>query len=354
MLKRQDFGTGRPSQETLDQVKNNQNKPNKQNNSSYGYSGGYSFSYPKFYDLDLSIYDKLLGTLRDNYNNSKNNLNAQLQGAIDSINKSRKKGAQDFSSGRALIAENSYDRQRQQMNDLASRGLAGSGLQQLGDVQEAMEKGNQVSSLANNYYTYLDNLQEKENEANRNHSSTLAELENAYNNSVANVEFQRWNAKNQYEKDLLNYMTNRASAYNSYASRNNANADTAQTLADEFGNYVNSIMAGYDLTDPVDASLAYDAFLSMQQNNPEAYSAYYNAGNNDFTNWAKNYRMGYRDYSQLDEDKQKGYTVDPYGNFVAPVVPTVNYRKPSYNSWNNLPRSVSNRMSKSLQDSLLR
>lgn len=282
---------------------------------SNGYKHSSSFSYPDFYDLDLSIYDKLLGTLQSNYNNSKNNLNSQLQSALDSINRSRKKGAQDFNSGRALIAENSYDRQRQQMNDLASRGLAGSGLQQLGDVQEAMEKGNQVSSLANNYYSYLDDLQEKENEANISYNSALTELENAYNNSVSNVEFERWNAKNQYEKDLLNYMTSRASAYNG----SSGGVNSAQTLADEFGNYVNSIMAGYDLTDPTDASLAYDAFLSLQQNNPEAYSAYYNAGNNALTNWAKNYRIGYRDYSQLDENKQKGYTVDRYGNFVAPV-----------------------------------
>lgn len=296
--------------------------------SGYGYSS--SFSYPDFYDLDLSIYDRLLGTLQSNYNSSKNNLNSQLQSALDSINRSRRKGAQDFSSGRALIAENSYDRQRQQMNDLASRGLAGSGLQQLGDVQEAMEKGNQVSSLANNYYSYLDDLQERENEANMNYNSALTELENAYNNSVANVEFERWNAKNQYEKDLLNYMTSKASAYNSYGSR--GGADSAQTLADEFGNYVNSIMAGYDLTDPTDASLAYDAFLSMQQNNPEAYSAYYNAGNDAFTNWAKNYRKGYRDYSQLDENKQKGYTVDRYGNFVAPVSSNNKNTKP-YNKY---------------------
>lgn len=278
-----------------------------------------SFSYPKFYDLDLSIYDKLLGTLQNNYNSSKNTLGGQLQSALDSINRSRKKGAQDFSSGRALIAENSYDRQRQQMNDLASRGLAGSGLQQLGDVQEAMEKGNQVSSLANNYYSYLDDLQEKENEANKNYNSALTELENAYNNSVSNVEFQRWNAKNQYEKDLFNYMMNKASAYNSYNANANANANNAQTLANEFDNYVNAIMAGYDLTDPTDAKDAYDAYISAVQENPSAYAANYSAGNNDLTNWAKNYRKGYRDYSQLDEDKQKGYTVDRYGNFVAPV-----------------------------------
>ena len=298
-----------------------------------GSSGYSSFSYPGFYDLDLSIYDKLLGTLESNYNNSKNTLSSQYQNAINSINNSRRKGAQDFSSGRALIAENSYDRQRQQMNDLASRGLAGSGLQQLGDVQEAMEKGNQVSSLANNYYAYLDDLQERENEVNASYNSALTELENAYNNSVANVEFERWNAKNQYEKDLLDYMTSRASAYNRYSSDNAANA--VNSAADTFGNYVNAYMSGYDLTNPTDAALAYDVLVGLQQSDPEGYVAYYNAGNDNWTNWARNFRNSYGNYSGLSEDERSGYTVDRNGNIIAPVSNNNNNRLTWNNDWLN-------------------
>lgn len=201
-----------------------------------------------YYNLDLSAYDKLLGALGNNFNNSKGILSQRLNQALDSLNKSRKRGAQDFNSGRATIAENSYDRQRQQINDLAARGLAGSGLQQLGDVQEAMAKGREMSTLANNYYAYLSDLQDKENEANLNYNTALAELQNAYNSNVANVEFQRQNTINDYNRNRANF-----------------NASQAKSLAEQTVQSANNTFN--DLTN------AFSAFDVLYGNDPETAKA---------------------------------------------------------------------------------
>lgn len=208
--------------------------PNLTSDDSSGLNGLGGLGGVGYYNLDLSAYDKLLGALGNNFNNSKGILNQRLNQALDSLNKSRKRGAQDFNSGRATIAENSYDRQRQQINDLAARGLAGSGLQQLGDVQEAMAKGREMSTLANNYYAYLSDLQDKENEANLNYNTALAELQNAYNSNVANVEFQRQNTINDYNRNRANF---NASQAKSLAEQ------TAQSATNTFNELTNAFSA---------------------------------------------------------------------------------------------------------------
>lgn len=338
MIDYQDLGH-RPTQSMLNQVKNNQNSSSNSNSSySSNYSIRYPFSYPDFYSLDLSAYDKLLGTLGRNFNNSKNSLANQLNSALARFDQYRNDSNKQFSSGRATIAEDSYDRQRQNVNDLAARGLAGSGLQQLGEVQESIEKGRQVSSLADKYYDYLNELQNQEQTTRDNYNNTLVELENAYNNSVANVEMQKQNAKNQYEKELLDYMINKANAQRAYASSQMAaqRASVDDSVLNDFLAAESYARQRFDTSTP-DGAEAYKNYMdsvsqAFMDTDPQAVGQFIGTDAGKYYTGLAN---GLGRYYNLGEDSNAVWTGTSGSWYNVPEVktPTNPVTNPTNNLW---------------------
>ena len=171
-----------------------------------GYSGSWSggsasWSIPGTgYDLDLSAFDQARQAMIDSANRSKGILKQRYDNLLAELANRRKEGNQAFGAGRASITEDAYDRSRANMNDLASRGLSGSGLQQLGEVQERMETGQQMNDLASQYYSYLDDLEAQRAQGEQTYNEGLASIESSLEQQLANIGLQQFQAQDDYNR----------------------------------------------------------------------------------------------------------------------------------------------------------
>ena len=171
-----------------------------------GYSGSWgggsaSWSTPATgYDLDLSAFDQARQAMIDSANRSKGILKQRYDNLLAELANRRKEGNQAFGAGRASITEDAYDRSRANMNDLASRGLSGSGLQQLGEVQERMETGQQMNDLASQYYSYLDDLETQRAQGEQTYNEGLASIESSLEQQLANIGLQQFQAQDDYNR----------------------------------------------------------------------------------------------------------------------------------------------------------
>lgn len=203
-----------------------------------GYSGSWSggsasWSTPATgYDLDLSAFDQARQAMIDSANRSKGILKQRYDNLLAELANRRKEGNQAFGAGRASITEDAYDRSRANMNDLASRGLSGSGLQQLGEVQERMETGQQMNDLASQYYSYLDDLETQRAQGEQTYNEGLASIESSLEQQLANIGLQQFQAQddyNRYMSDLamqIASLTGPSYSYGRGGSRGSGNSST--------------------------------------------------------------------------------------------------------------------------------
>ena len=205
---------------------------NVKNQLGIGGYGGYSssaYSYgPIGYDLDLSAFQRARDAIVENANRSRNMLKNQYDRLLAELDKKTKEGNEQFGRGRATISEDAYDRSRENLNNLASRGLAGSGLQQLGEVQERMETGQQMNDLASQYYAYLDDLDSQRQQGEAQYNEGLQAIESSLQQQLANIGLQEFQAQDDYNRYMSNLAMQMAEVANYNAGRSivSGNADS--------------------------------------------------------------------------------------------------------------------------------
>lgn len=199
-----------------------------------GYSG-YSYSSgPIGYNLDLSAFQKSRDAIIAGANNAKNMLKNQYDRLLAELDKKTKEGNEQFGRGRATISEDAYDRSRENLNSLAARGLAGSGLQQLGEVQERMETGQQMNDLASQYYAYLDDIDTQRKEGEAQYNEGIQSIEDSLQQQLANIGLQEFQAQDDYNRYMSNLAMQLAEVqgYNAGRSIVQGNADSKLALAE--------------------------------------------------------------------------------------------------------------------------
>lgn len=207
--------------------------------SSGGYGGGYggysssAYSYgPVGYDLDLSAFQRARDAIIENANRSRNMLKNQYDRLLAELDKKTKEGNEQFGRGRSTITEDAYDRSRENLNNLASRGLAGSGLQQLGEVQERMETGQQMNDLASQYYAYLDDLDSQRQQGEAQYNEGLQAIESSLQQQLANIGLQEFQAQDDYNRYMSNLAMQMAEVANYNAGRSIVSGNASNELAE--------------------------------------------------------------------------------------------------------------------------
>lgn len=202
----------------------------------YGGYGGYSssaYSYgPIGYDLDLSAFQRARDAIVENANRSRNMLKNQYDRLLAELDKKTKEGNEQFGRGRATISEDAYDRSRENLNNLASRGLAGSGLQQLGEVQERMETGQQMNDLASQYYAYLDDLDSQRQQGEAQYNEGLQAIESSLQQQLANIGLQEFQAQDDYNRYMSNLAMQMAEVANYNAGRSIVSGNASNELSE--------------------------------------------------------------------------------------------------------------------------
>lgn len=169
-------------------------------------------------------YDTSLDTLATALNRYKE------QNALDVQNQQK-----DYVSGQAAIEAAIQQADRQNRISAAARGLGGSGLQQLAQLQTLLSQGQNISNLANENQSVMDALRKalanKEEDTNKSREALRREYTNREEDTNRALEALRKEYTNKEEdintslSNLLNTYTNNLNSINARLATNKANAE---------------------------------------------------------------------------------------------------------------------------------
>lgn len=175
--------------------------------------GTYKFdtSQLDWYRPDYGKLDQTHQGILDSYGETKNAYNQGYQTDIQALDnswknflerdkQSRLENKQAFSAGQQTIAEDSFDRLRGTQNDLSARGLGASGLAQAGVVQDRIEKGRSINSLANQFVNQGTQLNLQAQEAQDNYGTTRQKYADSLRTALAELLTKENTTKMDYTK----------------------------------------------------------------------------------------------------------------------------------------------------------
>lgn len=126
-------------------------------------------------------------------------------------------------------ARESANRQSRISN--AARGLAGSGLQQLEQMQNLINQGQQISELAGENQTVRENLARALLENQEDYDTNIAKAEDLYNETIKNAQAEQKSSLDTLLNNYTNTLSGIASALESQRETAIANNETAYTNA---------------------------------------------------------------------------------------------------------------------------
>lgn len=162
----------------------------------------YDYAKQQLGDLDLSHLDRERDVAQKTYDTSKSSLENNFNNLLKQIESNRSDTRKNFNTGRATVAENSYNANRLNQADLASRGVGSSGLKALGEVGNRMETGRQYSNLANNFYSTMNDLKTTEDQGRSQYDIDQRTIQNTLDNTLAGIDTRAGEAKNNYNMTL--------------------------------------------------------------------------------------------------------------------------------------------------------
>ena len=97
--------------------------------------------------LDRSAYNQQRDVAQNTYNTNWQNVQNQYKNLQDKLKLQQQKANRDFAEGLVDVAENSFNRERIGSGNLANRGLLASGLTNMLNQADTMQKGEDISKL---------------------------------------------------------------------------------------------------------------------------------------------------------------------------------------------------------------
>ena len=161
-----------------------------------------SYAREQLGNLDLSYLKGEEDVANKTYGTTKSALQTNFNNLLNQITSNREDTRKNFNTGRATVAENAYAANRQNMADLASRGVGNSGLKTLGEVGNRMETGKQYSNLANQFYSTMTDLDNTEKQSRSQYDIDLQKAKNTLGSALAGINSRRGEAQNNYNMAL--------------------------------------------------------------------------------------------------------------------------------------------------------
>ena len=173
--------------------------------------------------INLSGLNQERDLANQRYNTNYNQYTTKYNELLDKLNTDREIAKKDFGTGRSVIAENAYLKNRSDLSDLASRGLSG-GVAQLNKLGNRMETGRQYSTLANTYYNRMNELDASQKSGENDYNYNLEMAQNDLNSILADVDAREAAARNTYKAAV-------AQLAEQIQARRDANANAAAARA---------------------------------------------------------------------------------------------------------------------------
>lgn len=226
-------------------------------------------------------YDTGAATAREDYTITEGNLKRALERFQAQNAKNVENQRKSYLTDQAALESARLEADRQTRIDAAARGLGGSGLQQLAQLQNLLNQGQDISNLATENQGVLDKLRTQLIEAEEDTASDIAEAARKRDNTLKTLQTILDNAKadaSTQESDALTALDNakaarETGAQNAWTVYENAlkgiNADLAKSIADaeyNFGqNAYSSSQRGTGSSSLNEASILASAYGALEQ-----------------------------------------------------------------------------------------
>lgn len=236
-------------------VSNNLSRPNNATEASklanrYG-GGGSSSGGGVANRIDMTPYINALKegaaankkTISDTYSADRNLLAQQLKQYQENTATARRQAMDAYNSARADLEEQSYMNMRAAQQSAASRGLGGSGLQQLAQLSSQIESSNQTSNLSEQNTETQNELTKQLKDQESNINSQISNLINEERNKITEIDANvaQAIAQAQYQEEVR-YQQALAEA----AARNAAIAAQNSSVQGELENALDSFSGNLD------------------------------------------------------------------------------------------------------------
>lgn len=293
--------------------------PGGSNSSSYSSGGGYAA--PNRIDIQPMI-DAYTSAANAQKNTLQTTANQQRSDLLNSIKRFQEQTARSqeiqsnaFNASRADLEEAAFQADRSNRINAAARGIGGSGLQQLAQLQTLIEQNSSISDLAEentNVQTQLaENLANYEEDTNTEIQNLMANLANSLTqidadlgNQIANLRYQEDTRYETARQNALENAMNRAESQR--ASEQAARNSYAQALAD----YENSLKENYNLGSDTLTLRARDFANSISNiTDTDTLSELLDAAKSDMYTLAYDNEISSDVYSQAIRDLQNYYTI---------------------------------------------
>lgn len=181
----------------------------------------------------INTYNKALNdtinTLKTSNQQSRNDLLTSLKRFQESNAENMRMQQQDFNASRASLEDEAFMNQRNSLANAAARGLGGSGLQQLAQLQNRIAAGKNVSTLAQKNQTAQDALRKSLTQKQEDYDTNISKLEANLANAITQAQndtASKINAANTNTTNLINNLI-----YNEQVRQRNAQAQASSARA---------------------------------------------------------------------------------------------------------------------------
>ena len=148
---------------------------------------------------------------------------------------------QDFNASRASLEDESFMNQRNTLANTASRGLGGSGLQQLAQLQNRLAAGKNINTLAQKNQNVQDALRKAMTQQQQDYDTKVSNLEKNLANAITQAQNEtaaKINAANTNNTNLINNLI-----YNEQVRQQQAAAQASSAKA-SLNNLLSSMREG--------------------------------------------------------------------------------------------------------------
>ena len=187
-----------------------------------------------------------INTLKTSNEQSRNDLLTSLKRFQEANAENMRVQQQDYNSARSTLEDESFMNQRGTVANAAARGLGGSGLQQLAQLQNRLAAGKNVSALAQKNQTAQDALRRALAQEQEDYDTKVSNLNKNLEQAIINAQNQtaaKINEANSATTNIINELiyNEQVRQANARASASNAAANIEAQIAALQGDYDSKI-----------------------------------------------------------------------------------------------------------------
>jgi hypothetical protein len=225
------------------------------------------------FTLDTSLYEEEGGILTRTFDQLKQEFQQEYDRLREDLNIQQQEVQKGFRQSQQQISEQAYLGERQLQQALAGRGLGGSGIAQLGRVQQQIARGEQITSLATEYSEAQQAILTAKTRGSEDLSNKLVQANTALAQGQIDISQRQRIEENAFKEFLgstrmaLQEAIN-SNNYRAYQSEVNSYNAAVQANRDEFNKKVT--LANMELSN------LYDDFMGQFESLTVEYERVYN------------------------------------------------------------------------------